>query len=432
MAFQPLTPEQYKKATDAGFSFDQIVGFEKQRKQEADVATISVPPAFSIGTPNAQSPQEGKGFLVGEAKGVASTLDSANPLATMNKMAGATKDWTGQPFAAKQIALAPTSPAQNQGFGAERIAEAVVPALSPAKIKAGGTAVQGIGRTMAQMFIPKSTEESAALRVYKASSGNSLLERMGSFLTDTSKAPATAASTAFDKGLIGTESSMGVKATKVKAKLWSSIVGPALKQSDTRVQMGDFFSQAEQKITQENPDPTRRGVLMNALSSIKEDFGAVKNISMEQLQKYKEGWAKWVPEKAYKGADISAAINDVRNTLSFQAREAIYQNLGGNVKQAYMDYSNLYAIEALADKAGAGGIVKSGGTFTGLKGLFELATVPMGTIAGQTIYKVGQGLDMIGAPGARTIYDLLTGKNASSTSPPTLQQPQPPTPPPTQ
>ena len=98
---------------------------------------------------------------------------------------------------------------------------------------------------------------------------------------------------------------MGVGAKRAQTKLWENLVSPALKQSKTEVDLPSFFKEAEDKIVKENTDPTRQKVLLNALNSVKEDFGDVGKISMEQLQKYKEGWAKWVPEKAYKGKDIS-------------------------------------------------------------------------------------------------------------------------------
>lgn len=58
-----------------------------------------------------------------------------------------------------------------------------------------------------------------------------------------------------------------------------------------------------------------------------------------------------------------------------------------------------------------------GGMFTGLHGIYEALTVPAGTIGGQTLYKIGQGLGfagsqpetLVGQAGARTLRDLLAG-----------------------
>lgn len=53
MPFQPLTPEQYQKARDAGFSADQIVQNEQRRKSDSIAQTASATP----------SPVPGEGFL---------------------------------------------------------------------------------------------------------------------------------------------------------------------------------------------------------------------------------------------------------------------------------------------------------------------------------------------------------------------------------
>ncbi len=311
---------------------------------------------------------------------------------------------------------------KNFGIGTAQIGDV----KQGAGIAVGGEAlnvlakpVESLGAGVAKMFIPKSDQEAGLLQAYKA--GTSFVDRVSSILKGNSKAPSTAASTAFQKGLMGTESMMGVQAKRAQSKLWTGLIKPALDQSKVQVEIPSFFQQAEQKIMTETKDPTRQGVLMNALQSIKEDFGNVGKISLAQLQKYKEGWAEFVPEKAYKGQSIAGAVNDVRNTLAGMARENIYNALGDDVKQAYLDYGNLYGISALGRKAMAGGIVKAGGTFTGLKGLFEMATVPAGTIGGQTIYKIGQGMEIFGAAGARTLGEALglTGQstqNSSSTS----------------
>jgi len=279
-----------------------------------------------------------------------------------------------------------------------------------------GNVLKSAGEGVAKMFIPKSDAEAGLLQAYKASTP--LLERVKNVLDiGSGKAPSTAASAAFDKGIMGTESSMGVQAKKAQTKLWSGLIKPALEQSDTKVNIPDFLNQAEQKITSETNDPTRLGILKNALNSIKEDFAGVKDISLAQLQKYKEGWAEFVPEKAYKGQPIAGALNDVRNTLAGMSRQTIYNSLGDNVKQAYIDYGNLHGISALGRKAMTGAI--KGGTGTTLKNIMEAATVPIGTIGGQTIYKVGQGIELLGKAGASTVKDLLgtaSGSGDTSTS----------------
>ena len=284
-----------------------------------------------------------------------------------------------------------------------------------------GKGIEAVGQGIGEMFIPKSTAESAMLQTYKATTP--LIDRIGAILGLGGKeAPGTAASTAFDKGLVGTEQMLGVGAQKAQTKLWDNLIDPALKQSDAKITMSDFFKQAEDKITTETNDPTRKGVLLNALNSIKDDFKGVEDISLKQLQKYKEGWAEFVPEKAYKGQPIAGAVNDVRNTLAGMARQTIYGELGSNVKQAYIDYTNLYGIKQLGIQAGTGitNVIK-GGTGTSIKNILEQTTIPIGTLGGQIIYKVGQGVELLGAPGARIVRNLLYGGILPKTSSPAGQ-----------
>ena len=274
-----------------------------------------------------------------------------------------------------------------------------------------GKALEGIGATAAKIFIPKSDAEAGMLQSYKAS--NTLLDRIKSVISGGKvKAPSTAGSTAFEKGLMGTESMIGVQAKRAQNKLWSGLIRPALKSVTNPVDMDKFFSDAEASIIKDNPELGRQKSLLDALQSVKEDYAGVKTQTLEQLQKLKEGWAEFVPEKAYKGQSIAGAYNDVRNTLAGQARTQIYNALGDNVKQAYLDYGNLYGITALGRKSMTGAI--KGGTGTTLKNLLERFTVPIGTIGGQTLYKIGQIAEFAGPAGAKTLQDILGSVSASN------------------
>jgi len=90
-----------------------------------------------------------------------------------------------------------------------------------------------------------------------------------------------------------------------------------------------------------------------------------------------------------------------------KAREYLYKELGPEARQAYIDYGNLKALQELGQKEMAQGLVSIGGTGTVLESLYRKAAVPIGTIGGQTIYKVGEGIELIGKPGARTVRDIL-------------------------
>lgn len=288
-------------------------------------------------------------------------------------------------------------------------------------LKLAGRGVEAAGEGLAKAFIPKSIQEASMLQTYKA--GTSLIDRIGAVLGfGEKKAPGTAASTAFSQALMGTESMIGVQAKRAQSAIWDNIVAPALKQSDTKVNLWDFFKEAEDKIVKENIDPTRQKSLLEALTSIQKDFkGTIQkgvNIGLDELQKFKEGWAKFVPESSYKGKVITGPVNEVRDILSGLSRNKIYTSLGENVKQAYLDYGNLHGITALGQKAmtGVTNIIQ-GGTGTSIKNVLERVLLPIGTIGGQIIYKAGQGVELLGKPGARIVRDIISGSASAPTKP---------------
>lgn len=292
----------------------------------------------------------------------------------------------------------------------------------------GGKLLKGAGETIAKAVIPTSIREAGLVQAYKASkpfwervltgvekTGEKVAETVGapiregiSKVEEKIAKPITAAETAFKEGLVGTESMIGVQAKIAAKNLWENAISPALKQSKEKVNIQDFLNNAEQQIIKDTPEITRRNSLMDALNSIKEDYKDVGEISLEELQKLKEGWAEFVPEKVYQGKSVAGALNDVRNVLSGNARNTIYNNIGSEMKQAYFDYGNLKGLQELGKKAMTGGKLKGGfGSFWSAVG--NMLLTPVGTVGGQAVYKVGQGLEFFGKPGARFLRDIIPG-----------------------
>lgn len=434
MAFTPINVSGASVGNNTGFqpiSFDQArqglasinnVAKQQLQQQESNAQmtqnTFSTPSSEILSGQGAQAGQQGVGALKQIASDISSTgAQNAGPV---GKAMLANAPAFAQDINAAKGAMQPTNFEQTKGAIGTSLAEGMIPGQGASSAlpkvagevlgdvgeasKVGGKVVESAAQKLGTEFIPKSEQEAGMLQTYKAN--NTFADRLKSLVTGGLKAPTTAAQTAFNKGLAGTESMLGVQAKRAQGKLWTGLIQPALDQSKTEVYMPSFFQQAEQKIASETADPTRKNALMDALSAVKEDFGDTGKISMKQLQKFKEGWAEFVPEKAYKGQNIAGALNDVRNTLAGMARSTIYNDLGGEVKQAYLDYGNLNAITALGKKAMAGSKFKGGaGNF--LHGLYEMATVPAGTIGGQALYKVGQGLEIAGLPGATTLGGVL-------------------------
>lgn len=274
-----------------------------------------------------------------------------------------------------------------------------------------GKAISGAGKVLYKSIVPRGTREAQLLQAYKANTP--FLERIRLAATGQSKSPITVGETSFNKGLMGTESMLGVQAKQAKNTLWNDLIKPSLEKSDKQVEMKGFFDSVEQKIMNENADFTRRSSLMEALQAMREDFSNFRTADLSQLQKFKEGWAKFVPDKAYRGKPIGGAFKEVQDLAADEARDAIYSTLGPEVRRAYLDYGNLISLEELGVKAMTGGKLKGGaGSF--LSGVYEMALTPVATIGGKVIYKTGEGITVVGPPGVGTLGQLLETPDSES------------------
>jgi hypothetical protein len=280
-----------------------------------------------------------------------------------------------------------------------------------------GKALSGLGKGIYKFIIPRGVEEAGRLQRYRADVP--FMDRVTSAAMGTSKPPVTSAETAFSQGLVGTEGMLGVQARKASNEIWKGTIQPALDSSPVKVSMPQFFSDLENKIVKGNADLSRQKALLEALDAMKEDYVDVVEVPLKQLQKFKEGWAAFVPDKAYRGKPIAGAFRDVQNEAAALARDAIYTTLGSDVRRAYIDYGNLKAVQELGIKAMTGGKFK-GGTGSFLTGLYEMAVTPVATIGGLTVYKTGEGIELLGGRGAATVGEVL-----DSDLPDTIQQTRP-------
>lgn len=296
----------------------------------------------------------------------------------------------------------------------QTVGQALTPGLGTAlgvAIPATGATLRGVGKLtkktgekIAESVIPTSSREATILQTYKAN--NPFLKRVGDVLKGTEKAPQTVGRTAVEKGLIGTKSGIGVQAKRASDTLWKDIISPRLKTSEQAVDLDGFFTKIQDDIVKANPDPTRQKSLLEALNAIKEDFSGTKAVSVEGLQKLKESWARFVPEKAYNGKPIAGAVNEVRNLMSGEARQTIYNILGDDVKQAYIDYGNLIGLRELGKSSMTGAKLKGGaGSFA--SEILSQTVTPIATIGGQVVYRLGKGLEFIGNLGAKNLSEAL-------------------------
>lgn len=300
-------------------------------------------------------------------------------------------------------------------------------------LRVAGRGIAKTGESMVSSVAPVSTREAEILQSYRAD--KPFLQRVSDVLSGTEKAPQTVAKTMTETtqgkllpGIFGTRSQIGIQANRAQKALWKDVISPALKKSDVEVNMPDYFASVEKEIADTVGDETRKMSLLDALQSVREDYAKYGNVTLEQLQKFKEGWAEFVPEKFYKGQNIAGNLRQVQALLADKARDTIYTTLGEDVKKAYLDYGNLYSLKEMGVKALTEGGAKlpTGGTFTGLSEIFSSAVTPVMSVAGQVVYRTGKGLQFVGTAGAKTVGDVLGIKSQELKAPKTTLKTQSP------
>lgn len=271
--------------------------------------------------------------------------------------------------------------------------------------------VEKLGKAVFKYFIPRNKREAQLLQTYKADS--SFASRIKAAAMGDGAVPRITADTAFEKGILGTESMMGVQARRAQKNLWEGLIEPQLNSVKEPVKMSDIFGAVSKQIS-ELPENTRRRALTDALKSIADDYLDTPTVSLTRLQDIKSGLAKPVPEKAYLGTYIQGSVNEVRKLISDKMRQKIYDSLGGNIRTAYIDYNNLDNLKKLGQAAMTGQRLK-GGSGGLLNALMEKIMVPISTVGGMTIYKVGNAIELIGRPGLNSvgqfILDLTSGSD---------------------
>lgn len=279
------------------------------------------------------------------------------------------------------------------------------------EIAAGGQLLSGLGTALKPiakagyeaLSVPLSKAEANLVQLYRANVP--FAQRIANAVGETA-GPVTAANTAFRKGLFGTESMIGTQARKAQGVLWNKMIEPALSRSKTIVDMPKFFADAAANIVKKSKELGDREARTMALNSIMQEYKNKATATMKELQGYKEGWASHVPEKYYRGMDITQTYNNVRAELANLARTAIHSDLGPEAKQAYFDYGNLKSISQWGQNAMTGAKLKGGfGSFW--NGVKDMVLTPIGTIGGHVLYKAGNGLEFVGRAGARVVNDIF-------------------------
>lgn len=292
---------------------------------------------------------------------------------------------------------------ETSGRVAANIASFFIP-TSPA-VNVAGKIVTNAGRITARAGIGLSSKEAPIVQAYLAK--NSVPQRILTAITGGGDTKIiTNAETALRNNLFGTETMIGVKAKRAASNIWNNVISPVLKNTKEKVNMPSLIREIQKQID-EIPELTRNSELRTALKAFKDDYAKVGDVSYETLQKFKEGWAKFIPEKAYKGKPIGSAFREIQNMAADLARNKIYKIFPEDIgRVAYIDYGNLLNLQQMGQKAMTGAKLKGGaGSF--ITGIYDMVITPIATTGGLALYRTGEGLRFIGRAGAKVLGDLF-------------------------
>lgn len=283
-----------------------------------------------------------------------------------------------------------------------------------------GSGLKSAGKKLYDITVKSEEPVLMAKQAYDAARP-SLFERVSGFLTGNKipkaksnvKSVITESETAARQGLVGTEWQLGAQAKRAMGKIWDDTINPMLKANKEKFNMKSFIDDLRADITKNTSDITRKKSLLKALDAFADDYKNVSNFTLSKLQKYKQGWAEFLPSKVYKGEEVTAAVGEIRNIAARKARQIIYEKLGPEAKQAYIDYSNLQSIA----KAGIKSVdpLRSKSAFKqAWEFLLDTGVTPVTTLAGQVLYKTGEGLEFIGKEGAKKVRDIISTTEAEA------------------
>lgn len=270
-----------------------------------------------------------------------------------------------------------------------------------------GRILKGAGEGAYGITVTPQESTKIAVQAYKAKQP-SLSSRVKGFFTGegVGAKPITEAETAARRGLVGTESELGVQAKKISGELWDNEISPKLDAIKGNVNMKSFIDEIAKEI-EKTATGIRKESLREGLNAFRESYKNVSGISLRKLQDYKESWAEFLPDATYKGKPIANSIKEVHNLAAKKAREIIYKHVGEDGKQAYIDYGNLKSIA----QSGIKNVGKDPVSRSISRGAWEFvmnqAITPIATIGGKILYKTGSGLEFIGKKGAKKVRDIV-------------------------
>jgi len=254
-----------------------------------------------------------------------------------------------------------------------------------------GKGIAKAGKSLYETAITPNVKEAELTQSYKA---GRIAEK-----------PTTKASTALEKGLMGTESMLGVQAAKTADALKSKIT-PELQKVKTPVKTAEYFTKVQERINKVN-EPGRKAELQKGLDALKEDYANMPENTIENWQNIKSELDSFTPQKMFKGEDVAQGYRQVKHWFADAIRGKTYDLLKDkNIKQDYIDWGNMMELEKLGIKARTSGGFQ-GGAGKWITSAWQLATTPIKTIGGQILYRVGKFLEFKSSKRVETLGEYL-------------------------
>ena len=280
-----------------------------------------------------------------------------------------------------------------------------------------GKVIKGAGSVAYKSAITPTVKEAEQLLKYRADtpflsrasdlSGTTFIPKS---IVEKSKGPLTRGQTALEKGIAGTESMIGVQAKRLADHLWSNEIAPLVAKSDAVMTKDELFTPALERIASIE-DPTRKAAMQNAYDSLVQDYQSYPDsFNLTKAQALKRDIAKFTPTKIFKGQDVASELRTLQADMASAIRTKTYQSLKDeNIKKKYLDWANLDELQKVGVKAISDGSFK-GGSGTLVSGLWDAATVPVKTVGGQVLYRVGRKLEFQAPKGINTLGQYLKTK----------------------
>jgi hypothetical protein len=277
-------------------------------------------------------------------------------------------------------------------------------------VAATGRATKALGKATFEGAITPTVPEAERLLSYKAKAP--FLTRVSETIkgkTPSVKAPQTRATTALEHGMGGTQTMLGVQGKREADLLWKDTIQPAVKNSKAIVSKEELFAPIEERIAK-TIEPSKKTAYQDAFDALKEDYANIENFTLEDAQSVKRTLDEFTPIKQFRGKDVANELNVLKNDMADAIRQKTYESLDDiNIKKSYLDWANLHELEKIGVKA-----ISSESRLAGsgklVSGLWDMATVPIRTVGGQILYRVGNFFEFIGNKGIKKFGDFLKGK----------------------